>query len=87
MSASIRLPHRGNAYQPRVQPWESVGGYGSVLKERRIGRTWRRDAAACGSFRTRKSAAGIPRALAWVEPRQAWEIFVCVHHPALQAGL
>ena len=47
LSADFRLPQRGNAYQPRVRPWESVGKYRSVLKERRMGRAWRGDAAVC----------------------------------------
>jgi hypothetical protein len=36
------------AYQPRVQPWEWDGGYGCVLKERRIGRARVGGATICG---------------------------------------
>ena len=48
MSAVVRLPQRGKAYQPRVQPWEWDGGYECVLKERRIGRARTGDATICG---------------------------------------
>ena len=48
MNAMVRLPQRGKAYQPRVQPWEWDGGYGCVLKERCIGRARVGDATICG---------------------------------------
>ena len=59
MSAAVRLPQRGKAYQPRVQPWEWDGGYECVLKERRIGRTWRGDAAVCRVPSKRLNPKGI----------------------------
>ena len=36
MSAVSRMPQRGNAYQPRVQPWGFESPNLRVLKERRI---------------------------------------------------
>ena len=30
MSTGFGLPQRGNAYQPRVQPWGLDGGYGDA---------------------------------------------------------
>ncbi len=36
MSADIRLPHRGNAYQPRAALWVCHAPDPRVLKERRI---------------------------------------------------
>jgi hypothetical protein len=66
MSAVVRLPQRGKACQPRVQPWEWDGGYECVLKERRIGRTRVGDATICGVPSERGNRrAEIPRALPW----------------------
>ena len=36
MSTDIRLPHRGNAYQPRATLWVCHAPNPRVLKERRI---------------------------------------------------
>ena len=36
MSTDIRLPHRGNAYQPRATLWLIGSKHCRVLKERRI---------------------------------------------------
>jgi hypothetical protein len=33
---ALLSPRRGNAYQPRVKPWESTPQHPGVLKERRI---------------------------------------------------
>ena len=70
MSAAVRLPQRGKAYQPRVQPWEWDGGYECVLKERRIGRARVSDATICGVPSERENRRSeIPRALPWAGMR------------------
>jgi len=68
----IRLPQRGHAYQPRVQPWERDGGYECVLKERRKSPNGGRviDQPRCGVPSERGNLrAVVPRALPWAGMR------------------
>ena len=68
MSAVIRMPQRGKAYQPRATPWEPCPTYPRVLKERRISPNGGRvtDQPRCGvpSERTR-FAIPEPRVSPW----------------------
>jgi hypothetical protein len=78
MSARCHLTQRVNAYQPRVQPWETDrghacgvwdGGYACALKERRIvrarvtARARLGDATTCGMV-SRGDLAAVEAALA-----------------------